>query len=200
MGTLVCKIEVDKQNGILVEIANEDQNITQTIHMDGTSITIKVEGEENTSTFVQTADSITINCKDFTLETSGTLTCKSQGATSHSSEDTFSVESTKDLSVSTQAKLTQSATKDMELTGSQKVIVKATAALEASGQTAKVSATAGAAEVSGVELKLTGQTKSELTGAMTKVGAQGKLDLESSGIANLKGNLTNVQGSLIKLG
>jgi hypothetical protein len=54
--------------------------------------------------------------------------------------------------------------------------------------------------VQGVTLKLAGQTQAEMTGAMTKVAATGKLDLEASGLANLKGSITSVGGSLVKLG
>ncbi len=67
MGTLVCRIELDKTTGAKVTIENADGKITQTIHMDGTKITTKVAGEQNTSTIEQVADAITITVKNFTL-------------------------------------------------------------------------------------------------------------------------------------
>ena len=50
--TLVCRIELDKMTGAKVTIENE-RKITQTIHMDGTQILTKVQGEQATSTIVQ---------------------------------------------------------------------------------------------------------------------------------------------------
>ena len=58
MGTLVCRIELDKMTGAKVTIENADGKITQTIHMDGTKITTKIQGEKDTSTIEQIADTI----------------------------------------------------------------------------------------------------------------------------------------------
>jgi hypothetical protein len=67
MGTLVCRIELDKMTGAKVTIENADGKITQTIHMDGTKITTKVQGEKDTSTIEQIADTITVTVKNFNV-------------------------------------------------------------------------------------------------------------------------------------
>jgi hypothetical protein len=108
--------------------------------------------------------------------------------------------STKDMKFTSSAKLTQSATQDAKLSSSANVNVEATANLTLKGMKAAMSATGGEAKVDGLTLKLSGQTQAEMAGAMTKVSGQGKLDLESSGMANLKGSMTTVGGSLVKLG
>jgi hypothetical protein len=199
MGTLVCKIELDKTKGITVTVENADGQITQTLTMDGTSITTQVKGQSDTSTIVQKADSIVVTCKDFTLDTE-TITMKSSKASAWTSQDTLKVTSTKDMTLTSSAKLTQSATQDAKLTSSANVTVEATSALKASGMTAALSATGGEAKVDGLTLKLSGQTNAEMAGAMAKVSAQGSLSLESTGIAKLQGSMTTVGGSLVKLG
>jgi hypothetical protein len=199
MGTLVCKIELDKTKGITVTVENADGQITQTLAMDGTSITTKVAGQSDTSTIVQKADSIVVTVKDFTLDTE-TITFKSSKTSEWTSQDTLKVTSTKDMTLTSSAKLTQSATQDAKLSSSANVTVEATSAFKASGMTAAMSASGGEAKVDGMTLKLSGQTNAEMAGAIAKVTAQGSLSLESTGIAKLQGNMTTVGGTLVKLG
>ncbi|KFE65390.1 hypothetical protein [Hyalangium minutum] len=199
MGTLVCKIELDKTKGITVTVENADGQITQTMTMDGTSITTKVQGQSDTSTIVQKADSIVVTCKDFTLDTE-TITCKSSKASQWTSQDILKLTSTKDMTFTSSAKLTQSATQDAKLSSSANVTLEATSAFKASGMTAAMSATGGEAKVDGLTLKLSGETNAEMSGAMAKVSGQGQLSLESTGIAKLQGSMTTVGGSLVKLG
>jgi hypothetical protein len=68
------------------------------------------------------------------------------------------------------------------------------------GMNTSLVASGGENKVEGVTLKLAGQSQAELAAAMIKVAAQGKLGLESSGMADLKGAMTTVAGSLVKLG
>ena len=55
-------------------------------------------------------------------------------------------------------------------------------------------ASGGETKIEGVTLKMAGKTQAELAAAMIKVAAQGKLGLESSGMADLKGAMTTVGG------
>ncbi|NOK11355.1 hypothetical protein [Corallococcus exercitus] len=199
-GTLVCKIELDKQGGITVQVDNGDDKITQTIVMDGTSITITVKGQQETSTIVQKQDSIVVTVKDLTFDTD-TITMKSKGVSKWTSQDTFTVESTKDMTLKTSAKLTQTATSDAKLSSSANVNIEATSKLAMKGNMgAEMVTSGGEAKVDGVTLKLAGKSQAEMSAAMTKVSGTGKLDLESSGMANLKGSITSVGGTLVKLG
>lgn len=200
MGKLVCTVELDKDKGVTVKVENPDAQITQTVVMDGDSITIKVQGSSETSTIVQKDDSVTITCKDFTVDATGTLTLKSQQASSWKSQNTMALESTQDMTFTSNAKLTQSATSDAKLSSNTKVGVEAGTQLELKGMQASMAASGGEAKVEGLTLKMSGQTQAELSSAMTKVAAQGKLGLESSGLAELKGAMTTVGGSLVKLG
>ena len=53
--------------------------------------------------------------------------------------------------------------------------------------TTSLAASGGETKVEGVTLKLAGQSQAEMSAAMTKVSGQGKLGLESSGMAELQG-------------
>lgn len=60
-GKLVCRIELDKEKGIILTVENDDQKITQTIVMDGTNITTTVKGSDHTSAITQKKDGIQID-------------------------------------------------------------------------------------------------------------------------------------------
>jgi hypothetical protein len=200
MGKLVCTVELDKEKGVTVKVENADDQITQTVVMDGTSITITVKGSEETSTYVQKQDSVVITCKDFTVDATGTLTLKSAKASSWTSQDVLKVESTKDMSLTSKAKFTQESTQDTSLKSSAKMALEATQNLDMKGMQTSLVASAGETKIEGLTLKMSGKTQAEMASAMIKVAAQGKLGLESSGLAELKGAMTMVGGQLVKLG
>lgn len=199
MGTLVCTVTLDKTAGITVEVDNSDANIKQIITMDGTTLTIKVQGESNTSTIVQKSDSIVITCKDFTLNTE-TTTCKSSKATSITAQDTMSLKSTSDMSLESEAGLSEKATSDVKIQGMN---VKATANVnvELTGQAgAKLTASTGQAQVQGLTLTLQGQTEAQMSAPMISVNADGELTLASDGMATLQGSMTTVSGDMVTVG
>lgn len=199
MGKLVCTIELDKEKGVTVKVEDPDGQVTQTITMDSKSITTEMKNSSKTSTVVQKAESVTVTCQDFTVD-ADTVTLKSKKASSWTSQDTLKLESTKDMTFTSSAKLTQSATQDAKLSSSAKVSIEATSQLALKGMQASMAASGGEAKVEGVTLKLTGQGQAELSAPMAKVAATGKLSLESSGLADLKGSMTTVGGALVKLG
>jgi hypothetical protein len=189
---------LDKQNGVTVLVENEEGQTTQKVTMDGTTLTLEVKGSSDTSTFVQDAGSITITCKTFTVD-SETLTLRSSKTSTWESQDTLDVTSSKDMTLQTNAKLTVTASSDTALTSNTKIDVSANSDL--SMKATKV-AVEGQAEVKveGAKLALSGTAQMEAKAPMVKVEASGKLDLESSGLANLKGSLTSVSGQLVKVG
>lgn len=199
MGKLVCTVEMDKEKGVTVKVENAEGKITQTVVMDGTSITLKVQGNSETSTVVQKEDSVTITCKDFTVDATGTLTLKSAKASSWASQDILKVESTKDMTLDSKAKFTQSSAQDASLSSKANVSVAATSNLELTGLKTSVAAKTDNV-LEGTNLKMSAKAQAELSSPMTKVAGTGKLGLESSGIAELKGSMTTVGGALVKLG
>ncbi len=67
MGTLVCRVELDKEKGLVFTVENKDGSITQTAVLDGESITLTNKGKDDVSSITQKPDSIAIKCKSFTL-------------------------------------------------------------------------------------------------------------------------------------
>jgi hypothetical protein len=197
MGTLVCKIELNKTTGIKITVENADGKITSTIHMDGSKILTTVKGEQETSTIEQKPESITIKCKDYTLEATGTITCKSQKATKFESQDTFDIKSTKDCTIKTDAKLVEEATQDASLKG-MNVKIEAKTNFEAKGTNTKVEGTAKG-DYKAAQIKIEGSAQTDMKGAIVKVAADGMMNVEGQ-LTTLKGQMTNVQGSLVKLG
>lgn len=199
MAKLVCTIEMDKTNGITVKVEDPEGQITQVMTMDSKSITLKMQDQSNTSTIVQKADNITVTVKDFVVSAE-TISMTSSKDSSWTSQQKLTLESTQDMTFTSSAKLTQSATQDAKLSSSANVNVEATSNLTLKGMQATLQATGGEAKVDGLTLKLNGQTQAEMAAPMATVTAQGKLSLESSGLTEVKGSMTNVGGSLVKLG
>jgi phage baseplate assembly protein gpV len=190
MAKLVCTVELSKETGISIKVENAEGGITQTITMDGTTLTLKVAGQTDTSTFTQKADSIAIKCKTFSIDADDTITCTSKKATKHHSDDTLTLESTKDLTLTSSAKLVQSAVSDLTLAGAN---VKATAQSAASlkGLTT---------EIAGDQSLALKATQVNLSGAQVAIKADAQLGAESSGVATLGGSMTTIKGTLINAG
>src|SRR5262245_54904096 len=117
MAKLVCTVELSKEAGITITVENADAGITQTLTMDGTTMTLKVAGKDDTSTITKKADRIAIKCKDCSIEADNTITCTSKKATKHTSDDAVTIQSTKDMTLTSSAKLVQSADSDLTLAG-----------------------------------------------------------------------------------
>lgn len=194
---LVCTIELSKVDGITITVDNADGKILQTIVMNGTSIVTTVKGNEKTSKITQLQDQVKIEVKDFIIEAE-TITCTSTGATAHKSEDTLSIESTKDMTVTSSAKLTATATADAKLTSSAKVDIEATADATFKGLNMTVEGTT-ATKLKGAQVEVAGTGKVDMKGPMIKVAADAKLDLEGA-MLTLKGQMETFQGSMVKIG
>jgi phage gp45-like len=134
MGTLVCRVELDKTKGIVLTVENGQDAITQTIVMDGTSIT---------TTVIQKDGSIHIDCKTFTLNAE-TITCKSTNKTHHESGQDFEIKSTSNVNVA--------ATGDAKYTALN-TTMESTSETKVSGITLKLSGTASA-ELKGPSITL----------------------------------------------
>ncbi|MFV8749334.1 hypothetical protein ACNOYE_02155 [Nannocystaceae bacterium ST9] len=185
MAKLVCTLEMSKERGVTITVANADGEITQTITMNGTSVVMKVAGKQDTSTLTQTADAIKIACKDFEIVASNSIAC--------TATQTISLESKQgDTTLTSGAKLTQKATGDVAISGANAAIT-ATSAAKLEGGTADVTATQST-------LTLKGTAEAKLSGPSVSVSADGTLSLKSSGVASLEGSATNIKGSLIKAG
>ncbi|HOC58949.1 MAG TPA: hypothetical protein PKN70_03305 [Smithellaceae bacterium] len=166
MGTLVCRVELDKNKGIILTVENSSDKITQTITMDGKMIETVVKGD-STSKITQTKDGITIDCKSFAVNAE-TIKCVSSKTTDHESSQDFTVNSKKNLNLSAKS---DAVVKGINITN------EASSALKVKGMTVAVS----------------GSSSAEVKAASVKVDAQGTLDLNSSGMTNLTGSMVKVK-------
>lgn len=199
MAALVCRVELDKEKGLILTVENKDGKITQTAVLDGKTITITCKGDQETSTITQKPESIEIKCKDFTLNAE-TITCESEKNSVYKSKENMNIESTKDMTLQSSGKLTGQATSDTKISGSKVSISATTGEAELSGTSTTVSATAGKTEVKGMDLKLSGTTKAEMDGLKVAISSNTMLDLKATGIVNLEGQIANVKGTLTKVG
>jgi hypothetical protein len=197
MGTLVCRIELDKHTGAKVTIENADGKTTQTIHMDGTKITTKVQGPNATSTIEQVEDTITVTVKHFILDAE-TILLKSSKDSKWDSKDTLDISSSKDMSLKSSAKQSLQATSDASWKAAN-VSIKADSDIKEDAINITLKGTA-ALKAEAPSLALKGSASAKMEGAIIEVKADGMLTAQSSGVTTLKGSLTSVEGSLVKLG
>jgi len=196
MGTLVCRVELNKNQGIVLFVENKDGKIEQTIVLDGKSITTTCTGEEGESSITQEPGSIAVKCENFKIDAE-TITCLSTKDTVFKSKGKFDIKSSKDMTLKSDANLTEQAGSDIEISGVN-VSASADSAMDVSGLNVKVNADAKVS-IEGAQLDLNGSAKSELKGAIVNVTSKGILKAEGS-VTSVKGQMLNLEGSMIKLG
>lgn len=194
---LVCKIELSQTDGITVTVINKDGNITQTAVFNGTSMVHTCKGQTDTSTITQTCDSVTVKCKNFTVDAE-TINCKSTQNTNHKAEGTFTVDSTGKATFKTSADMAVSAATNLKMTA-----MDFAASADNSAKLTSMTTTINGetkTKVSGGQLELSGSIDAKLNAGMVKLAAQGMMTVEGGGITTVKGQITNIQGSLVKIG
>lgn len=177
MGTFVCTVEMDKTGGITVTLDNPDANIKQTVKMNGTTIELKVAGDSGTSTITQSQEKVSISCKQFEVTAEETVSIKSDG--------TMTLQSAKDMTQKSDANVKVEGQTQVALTG---------------GSQGKVTLKAAEAKMEGPKVSLEAQGQLAGKAPQVQIKSDAMMSLESSGIATLKGSLTNVQGNLVNLG
>ncbi len=190
MGSLVCRVELHKKNGIIVTVENNDDNIIQTMVFDGKTITTTNAGADETSTITQTPDSITIKCKDFLLD-ADTITCKSKGTSVHESKDTFKITSSKDMTFDSGANLKVNAKSDMKLSAQSIDASASPSDVKISGTNVKVTAKMNAG-IDSKNLDMNGSIGAKMNGGLVDVTGQ-KTNISGSA-------LTTIAGGIIKIG
>lgn len=184
MTKLVCTLEMSKERGVTITVENAEGKIVQTIAMNGTTLVMKVKGEQEETSLTQTTEKVTISCKQFEVIARDSITCTATKTATYESREG-------DTTVKSGAKLAAQAQSDVTVSGAN-VSLAANSAATLEGTTVEVSGTQS--------LKLKGAAQAELAGAQVAVKADAQLSLESSGMAGLKGSMTTIGGSLIKAG
>ena len=196
MGTLVCRVELNKKDGLIFTVENKDGKITQTAVLNGESITFTSKGEKETSTITQKPDGVTIQCKNFTLE-SETINCTSTKDTVHKSDQKYDIQSSQDMTLKSGANLNAKATQKHSLSGSR---ISAAADTDTVIKGLNVSVDGSTkTEIKGMTLNLAGTTKTELKGVMVDLSADGPMNIKGA-LTNIDGQVTSVKGTLTKVG
>jgi hypothetical protein len=179
MGSLVCRVELHKKNGIIITVENDDDSIRQTMVLDGSTITTTCEGDE-TSVITQTPDSITIKCKDFILD-ADTINCKSAGSTVHKSGDTFEATSSKAMALNAGTDLAADAGTGMKLTA---------------GKDIEAATSSGDVKISGMNTSMEAKIKAGIDSKTLELKGSIKAKMEG-GLVDVTGTKTNVEGSAL---
>jgi hypothetical protein len=195
---LVCLIQLDKHKGGVVTVENKQAGLTQIVSLDGTSVVIKVKGDKDESTITQTADAVVIKSKSFRVDAE-TITCRSSGATDHQAQGALSVASQGDLTIDGSANLSLSAATNLSGKAAS-VQLGAQNSLSVAGPGASFTAEAGTATLQGGNVKLAGDGELKAEGGVVSLAASGMFKAEAVGVMTVKGSITNIQGSLVKLG
>jgi len=194
--TLVCRIELDKKDGVTVTVENSKDKITQTIILDGTAITTTVKGKSDvstitqkqdivttkvksksdTSTITQKAESVAVKCKNYSVNAE-TIKMTSTKATTHTSKDKYSVTSTKDMSVKSMSKFSLVSMKGMQAK---------------SGPCVMSAKPSGTLQIKAPMAKLQGMTKVDVKGGASAKMSAAKVEVSGKAMAALEAPITNV--------
>lgn len=159
MSTKPSRIELDKEAGITVQLINGP--VTQTITIDGTSITMEVKGPLGVSTIVQDQNSVTVRCDAFTVE-SKTIRC-----TAAMSALLQCSPSQLELSPANAALMAPT----VEVTGEAVATLMAPTIAVTAVDALALAAPAGVAELDGLTVSITGETSAEMEAPlMTFIG------------------------------
>jgi hypothetical protein len=123
MSALFCRIELSKNDGIVITLDNKDGGITHTIVLNGDDITTTSKGSGDTSTIVQTPDKISMTCKTFELRAE-TITCAASNTTKLTSGSDFTINSDANLNAKAAMNMALKGT-NIDLTGSAQITGKA---------------------------------------------------------------------------
>jgi hypothetical protein len=214
-----CKIELSKTDGITISIRDLSQpdQVYKQVLLQGDSLVIKTNKLTSSATITQTESSVVtevkdatgstkieqgpeevkVTCKKWTLDAE-TITVTSSQDTSYTATGAYSVTSTKDFKVDTQATCTLKSLGAMTLDATAAATYKSAAQLDVQapkiGLTADASLEAtssGALNLKGGAVSVKGDMRAELDSPSTTVG---------SAMTTVSGQIVSISGSLIKLG
>jgi len=214
-----CKIELSKTDGIAISIrdlSQPDQVYKQvllqgdsliiktnkaatsaTITQTETSLTTEVKNAQGSTKIEQGAEAVTVTCKTFTVDAES-ITLKSKQDTTCSATGAWSVTSTKDFKVETQANCQLKSAAAMTLDATSNATIKSAAALKLQGLTIGGTAdssldmnSSGALNIKAGAVSVKGDMRASLDSPSTTVG---------STMTTIQGQIVSISGSLVKLG
>lgn len=197
MAKLKCEIELDKEGGITLTVEDAKGGRSQVIHVDGVKITMKVKGKSGTSVIVQEEDKVSVTAKTFEVS-ADVIELKSKKKATVDSKGTLTLKSVKDAKISSRANVKVTATRAAKISGLQ-LALKGKTKAELGAAQVKIAGKVKAA-LSAPLVDVNAKAVAKVQGALVQVKAKAILNAQASGLTNIKGSLTNVQGMLVKLG
>jgi hypothetical protein len=213
-----CKVELSKTQGIAIIIRDlsDPQNFKQVL-LEGASLIVKTNKGTSSATITQTEDSVItevktadgtttitqgpeevkVKCKLFTVEAE-TVSVTSDKDTSFTVAGAYTMKSTKDCTVETQADCLVKSTGKTTLDATDKTAISSKLELQASAPKVGINADSSLDVKSKAALNLTGAV-STMKGDMRAVVDAPNTTLGGS-MTTLQGQMVTVSGSLIKLG
>jgi hypothetical protein len=214
-----CKIELSKTNGIAISIRDlsQPEQVYKQVLLEGDSLIIKTNKVDSSATITQTETGLTtevknaqgstkieqgpeevkITCKTFTVDAES-ISLKSKADTSCSATGAWSVTSTKDFKVETQANCLLESQLAMTLSAVTKATLKASSELQLQSPKMAVKADAsldvqsgGPLDLKGAAVSVKGDMRASLDSPSTTVG---------STMTTIQGQIVSISGSLVKLG
>jgi hypothetical protein len=113
--TLICRIDLSKEEGLVVLVESEDGANRQSVTLDGESIAMVVSGAAGETRIFQDASDVQIKCKTFTLEAES-IDCVSQQTSKFESGSELQLVSRGSLDLETNANLALRALGNVKVT------------------------------------------------------------------------------------
>jgi hypothetical protein len=158
---LYCKIQLDKNQGFILEILDAQGMNQQSITLDGTTLTMKVQGPMSVSTITQTANTVSINAKEVNIDAES-VRVTSRASTSLQSLGQTNVSSISEITLQTPARVVLQAmqgvdinTMSLSVNALQDIALQALGGVAVFGIGSGVQLFGSSVNVTGLEVSLT---------------------------------------------
>jgi hypothetical protein len=206
-----CKIELSKTNGITISIRDlsQPEQVYKQVKLEGDSLIIKTNKVDSSCTITQTENAqgstkieqgpeeVKVTCKVFTVDAT-TINLTSKEDTTCKSTGAWSLTSTKDLKLESQAKCDVKSAQAMTLKAVGAATLESDAKLQLKGSMLEA--------ISSASMKLDSQASLEVKGTAVSVKGSMRAELDSpsttvgSTMTTVQGQIVSISGSMIKLG
>lgn len=174
-----CFIELDQQGGITLTSQDKEKSILQTIRLETGKVQIICQNEENKTSILQEPQQITIDCKNFFVN-SEHIKVTAKEDSQYQIGKKFLVESGENIGFKAKKEIS-SESSTMQVVGENSLNLKSNSVIINGSKDVKISG-----------------NQSSLQGAKIDITSSGITDI-SCKLINIKGKMTNIEGSIIKM-
>lgn len=215
--SLLCSIELDREQGVTVRVTDDKGAVTQIIHLDGTNLSLEVKSKNsssrieqkdamikffvekgaNKSSYIQTPESFEVSCKNFKLD-ADTIHIESSAKTDIKAGNDLTISSKGDLELSSQGQMGLSTKGNLSASSSRILSLKGGSKASLSAPQVDAKGTAKMALSSGTLLQMKA-TKVDIK-AQAQLTAGAPITNLGQNMTSVKGQLIKVEGALVKIG